>query len=51
MRAIHQVGNHTKYAISATELSAIPFRCPGFQREAVEEHVGAIVAYQASMLR
>ena len=51
MRAIHQVGNHTKYAISATELSAIPFRCPGFQREAVEEHVGAIVAYQASVLR
>jgi hypothetical protein len=51
MRAIHQVGNATKYAISASEMRSIPFRCPGFQREAVEEHVAAIVAYQASVLR
>ena len=51
MRAIHQIGSFTKYAICATELCAIPVRYPGFQRESVDEHVRAIVAYQLSMLR
>jgi len=51
MRPIHQIANQTKYAVSASELCALAPRCPGFQREAVDDHVDAIVAYQMRSLR
>jgi len=50
MRLIHQTGNQAKYVVTATELCALRPKCPGFQRAAVEEHVGEIVAYQARVL-
>ena len=50
MRPIFQTGNQTKYVVAATELCTLAPRCPGFQRESVDEHVDAIVAHQEKML-
>ena len=50
MRPVHQSGSHTKYVVSATELCALAPRCPGFQREAVEEHICAIFEHHAQAL-